>query len=234
MEMEHFRAAKEDGQGLKKNGKNSKKNPKKIVQKKMTQLCDNYHQLSPFNIYLRKKAWESVKNEMIGHAYVDKYGDGVENGQGVKGRLQVVLPTENVPANDDKQDAGKNAGHDGRNKPGGDDFAQLQPLNAQAALIDEGEAHHGPHNAVSAYKKPIRKDKSSHWFTVLSLRCSVTFWTHPETIPVGQFFRRWILRSRSFRLIDWLIDDKLTLTWLVYWIRTARSVFSKKTQNFFP
>ena len=23
-------------------------------------------------------------------------------------------------------------------------------------------------------------------------RCSVTFWTHPETIPVGQFFRWWI------------------------------------------
>ena len=34
------------------------------------------------------------------------------------------------------------------------------------------------------------------------------------------------LRSRSFRLIDWLIDDKSTLTWLVYWIRTARSVFT--------
>ena len=26
--------------------------------------------------------------------------------------------------------------------------------------------------------------------------------------------------------IDWLIDDKLTLTWLVYWIRTAQSVFT--------
>ena len=23
-------------------------------------------------------------------------------------------------------------------------------------------------------------------------RCSVTFWTHPKIIPVGQFFRRWI------------------------------------------
>ena len=34
------------------------------------------------------------------------------------------------------------------------------------------------------------------------------------------------LRSRSFRLIDWLTDDKLTLTWLVYWIRTTRSVFT--------
>ena len=27
-------------------------------------------------------------------------------------------------------------------------------------------------------------------------------------------------------LVDWLIDDKLTLTWLVYWIRTTRSVFA--------
>ena len=54
-------------------------------------------------------------------------------------------------------------------------------------------------------------------------RCSVTFWTHTqESFPVGQFFRRWIRRTRSFRLIDCLIDDKLTLTWLVYWIRTAR------------
>ena len=70
------------------------------------------------------------------------------------------------------------------------------------------------------------------------------FWTHPEIIPVGQFFRPWIksinqsinqgrqqimvetLHSRSCRLIVWLIDDKSTLTWLVYWIRTARSVFT--------
>ena len=52
-------------------------------------------------------------------------------------------------------------------------------------------------------------------------RCSATFWTHPEIIPVGQFFRPYFLRSRFFRLID----DKLT--WLVYWIRTARSVFKE-------
>ena len=62
-------------------------------------------------------------------------------------------------------------------------------------------------------------------------RCSVTFWTHPEIIPVGQFFRRWIQsinQAQTFIVnlpVDWLIDDKLTLTWLVYWIRTARSVF---------
>ena len=57
-------------------------------------------------------------------------------------------------------------------------------------------------------------------------RCSATFSTHAEIIPVGQFFRQWNLHSRSFRLIDWLIDDKLTLIWLVYWIRTAWSVFT--------
>ena len=34
------------------------------------------------------------------------------------------------------------------------------------------------------------------------------------------------LRSGSLRLIDWLIDEKVTLTWLVYWIRTAQSVFT--------
>ena len=78
-------------------------------------------------------------------------------------------------------------------------------------------------------------------------RWSVTFWPHAEIIPVGQFFRQWIksinqsidqewqqipttmveaLRSRSFRLIDWLIDDKLTLIRLVYWSRTIRSVLT--------
>ena len=67
-------------------------------------------------------------------------------------------------------------------------------------------------------------------------RCAVTFWTHPEIIPVRQFFRRWIksinqssvdFHCKPFGwLIDWLIDDKLTLTWLVYWICTARSDFT--------
>ena len=64
--------------------------------------------------------------------------------------------------------------------------------------------------------------------------CWVTFCFHSGIIPVGQFSRRWIFRNRSFRLI-WLIDDKLTLTWLVYWVRTARSVFTgggpKETQH---
>ena len=62
--------------------------------------------------------------------------------------------------------------------------------------------------------------------------CSVAFWTHSEIIPVGQFFRRWIKsinQAQTFIAdfsVDWLIDDKLTLTWLVYWIRTARSFFT--------
>ena len=34
------------------------------------------------------------------------------------------------------------------------------------------------------------------------------------------------LSLQTSRLIDWLIDEKLTLTWLVYWIRTTRSVFT--------
>ena len=34
------------------------------------------------------------------------------------------------------------------------------------------------------------------------------------------------LPLQTFHLIDWLIEDKLTLTWLVDWIRTARSVFT--------
>ena len=65
--------------------------------------------------------------------------------------------------------------------------------------------------------------------------CRVTFSTHPEIIPVGQFFR-WIqsinqssvdFHCKPFGwLVDWLIDEKLTLTWLVYWIRTAWSVFT--------
>ena len=62
--------------------------------------------------------------------------------------------------------------------------------------------------------------------------CWVTFWTHPKIIPVGQFFRRWIKSinqayTTAVNLsVDWLIDDQLTMTWLVYWIRTARSVFT--------
>ena len=44
-------------------------------------------------------------------------------------------------------------------------------------------------------------------------RCSVIFWTHPEIIPVGQFFRQWIKSinqsSADFHCkhsVDWLID----------------------------
>ena len=43
-------------------------------------------------------------------------------------------------------------------------------------------------------------------------RCSVIFWTHPEIIPVGQFFRRW-MKSINQSSVDfhckpfgWLID----------------------------
>ena len=56
-----------------------------------------------------------------------------------------------------------------------------------------------------------------------------------ELILIHQAYVEWqqisttmveVLRSRSFRLIKWLISDTLTLTWLFYWIRTARSVFT--------
>ena len=51
-------------------------------------------------------------------------------------------------------------------------------------------------------------------FMSIALYCivlpySVTFWTHSEIIPVGQFFRRWILPSRVLSVhcsVDWLID----------------------------
>ena len=40
------------------------------------------------------------------------------------------------------------------------------------------------------------------WHCIVPL-CSVTSWTHPEIIPVGQFFWRWILVVGPF---SWLID----------------------------
>ena len=57
-----------------------------------------------------------------------------------------------------------------------------------------------------------------HWLMSkyrVAPRCSVTFWTHPEIMPVGQFFRQWILRRRSFRLIDWLTISSLWLDWFI-------------------
>ena len=80
-------------------------------------------------------------------------------------------------------------------------------------------------------------------YTVLSQGVRSFLWTHPEIIPVGQFFRRWIksinqsIKSDNNSPQRWwkhfvvgpfgcLIDDKLTLTWLVSWIRTAGSVFT--------
>ena len=94
--------------------------------------------------------------------------------------------------------------------------------------------------------------KRCGWYTALSCgcllsnycivpRCSVTFWIHPEIIPVGQFFRRWIkwmnqsikrrLPLQTFWLIDWLIDDEWTLTWLVYWIGTVFTGAGLKRPN---
>ena len=49
--------------------------------------------------------------------------------------------------------------------------------------------------------------------TVLFARGSVTFWTHPEIIPVGQFFRRWI-RSINQSNVDFHCKP---LSWLIDW-----------------
>ena len=84
-------------------------------------------------------------------------------------------------------------------------------------IIDISEAQYKVHDVYST----LPRNGLLYWPAVFG-----HFWTHPEIIPVGQFFRLWILRSRSFQLIDWLIDHKSTLTWLVYWIRAARSVFT--------
>ena len=93
-------------------------------------------------------------------------------------------------------------------------------------------------------ERPVQPNWPCDYYCYIVPRCLVTFWTHPEIIPLGQFFRRWIqsinqsinqerqqipttmveaLRSRAFRLVDWLT---ITLTWLIYWIRTTRSIFT--------
>ena len=42
-------------------------------------------------------------------------------------------------------------------------------------------------------KKWVEYFNVRHLFNYCNVpRCSVTFWTHPEIIPVGQFFRQWI------------------------------------------
>ena len=103
--------------------------------------------------------------------------------------------------------------------------------------------------------------------TVLSRGVWSLFWPTRKSSPWGNFFWRCIqsiiqsfnhsinqsidqewqqipatmveaLRSRSFRVIDWLIDDKLTLIWLVYWILNTQSVVTgaglKRPNNTVP
>ena len=71
--------------------------------------------------------------------------------------------------------------------------------------------------------------------TVLSRGVRSLFGPTRKSSPVGAIFptvdqinqSSVDFHSETFdRLIDWLIDGKLTLTWLVYWIRTAWSVFT--------
>ena len=69
--------------------------------------------------------------------------------------------------------------------------------------------------------------------TVLSRHVRSLFGPTRKSSPWGNICDSWLNQSIkprfslwTSRLIDWLIDDKLTLTWLVYWIPTARSVFT--------
>ena len=76
----------------------------------------------------------------------------------------------------------------------------------------------------------------SSWFVlvlVLSRGVRSLFGPTRKLSPWGNFSDGGLNQSikrrlswQTFRLIDWLIDDKLTLTWLVYWIFTAQSVFT--------
>ena len=69
--------------------------------------------------------------------------------------------------------------------------------------------------------------------TVLSRYVESLFEHTRKSFPWGNFsdggLNQSIKRRLSlwdFEVIDWLIDEKSTLTWLVYWIRTAWFVFT--------
>ena len=73
----------------------------------------------------------------------------------------------------------------------------------------------------------------SYVCTVLSRGAQSLFGPTRKSFPWGNFFDGGLNQSIkrrlswwTFWLIDWLIDHKLTLTWLVYWTRTTRSVFT--------
>ena len=75
----------------------------------------------------------------------------------------------------------------------------------------------------NSFNKHQRETK--YWRDCIVPRCSFTFWTHPEIIPVGQFFRRGIKSinqsSVDFHykpfgwLIDWLTISALWLDWFI-------------------
>ena len=72
------------------------------------------------------------------------------------------------------------------------------------------------------------------WLYCIVPRCSVTFLDPPGNHPRGAIFPTVDYINQSSvdfhcKPFGWLIDwltMKLTLTWLVYWIRTTRSVFT--------
>ena len=64
------------------------------------------------------------------------------------------------------------------------------------------------------------QNSHSHYFT---LSCWVTVCIHSGITPVGQLSRKCPKSINQAQTI--IITFIITLTWLVYWIRTARSVF---------
>ena len=76
-------------------------------------------------------------------------------------------------------------------------------LFLQEKTIDRCELHFfPPHNGMSSFPSipphvhtvhsvPFYPQLQNTQYCIVP-PCSATFWTHPEIIPVGQFFRRWI------------------------------------------
>ena len=83
-----------------------------------------------------------------------------------------------------------------------------------------------------SFSPPPPANKPWKQSTVLSHGVRSLFGPTRKSSPWGNFFRRRIKSINQAWIfivnlsVHWLIDDKLTLTWLLYWTRTARSVFT--------
>ena len=108
------------------------------------------------------------------------------------------------------------------------------------AILDSGQAAFcrmsGRNSRLIVYDQRANKnwrfrEVAMLWFfrssTVLSRGVRSLFGPTRKSSPWGNFSDggSFVVGPLDWS-IDWLIDDKLTLTWLVYWIRTARSVFT--------